>query len=200
MMGRIKLPEGSPFFVELKKWQPDKWKKAVKEFTKAIEKAGYGIPAISEERGAVELPSARSKGKVFGKNVSDYYHERRRELYPELWGERTPAKSLGEGAPEKEAHVWNIIRKEYDDFVRSRSREALYKHRQAVLDSGSGQEYFLTPRWEKWDGVSRLPEPKRTPDTHQTILPFEHPKVVQYLRMQELREKKRRAALLPHWW
>jgi len=184
---RYDLPQTSQFFEELKKWQPDKWKKAVKEFLKALKAKGIRAPSRAEERGFNPLPGSTTKGDIFGKTVVQYSQERTSTLYQELFGE-DPPRSSREEDPDKEAAVWRVVRKEYADFVNSASPQMLYRHRQAVFAGDWGREYYLTDRWLHWDGKSDLPEPRRTPDG-QTILE-DHPKVKKYLESLEKRRKK----------
>lgn len=162
--------KASEFFSMLKKYQPNKWRKAVSEFEKAVNQK---IDIPSEDNDLVYLPGMDSPTRIspFGKSPLNYWNARAAEI-----GGASYARGTRAERDKLENDIWPEVKKEYAKFIDHLSPAQLLKHKQDVQKPGKGSmEYYLTERWQKFNGTNQLAEPPRD-SKNQTIVP-PHPKL-----------------------
>ena len=175
-LGRQNIPSSvhlfSDFFRSLKKYEPKKWKKAVLEFTKLVSQK-IDFPADDNDINTnilVERLNLPTKVNPYGKSPRGYWDARVREVYKDIPSGYGPERDRAEN------EIWPQVKKEYRQFIDKLSPAQLLKHKQKVQKPGGMTfEYYLTPRWERFNGKNTLEEPKYD-HSGKTLFP-EHPKL-----------------------
>jgi len=162
------------FFSMLKKHQPQKWRKAVSEFEKAVT-SKIDIPEEEENLDFLTMHrNEPTRINPFGLSPLLYWRARTQEAYGDSgYAQATYSR---ETRDKLENDLWPQVKEEYRRFIDGLSPQQLLRHKQRVQRPGSGaSEYYLTPRWERFNGQNTLEEPKYQGD--KSVFP-EHEKLV----------------------
>jgi len=145
----------SNWFNYLKENDLPRWREAALVFIRELNKLGI-MDKILRRR--LWAPVVSSGHKAWGISVAQYDGSARRLSWQE-------ARELSD-----EDRFERLSQKlsEYKQFIKSLSDEQLRRHKALVHNTGD-LEYWVTPRWEEWDGVSRL-------EHHEGIVP-DHPRL-----------------------
>jgi hypothetical protein len=147
------------WFVFMKAKDTARWRAATSRLVDELGKRGVMKRIKRPETWA---PVAPVRHDAWGKSFARFYNERMRKHRPNMSLSYDERKKVRE-----EAAVKNLpsIRREYKRFIDSMSDEQLVRHKQLVLESGD-REYWVTPRWQNWDGREGLEEPLSSPIDH----------------------------------
>ena len=160
----------SDFFKMLKQHQPQKWRKAVKEFEKAVTRE-VDFPDEPEDLDFLTMHRDEpTRINPFGMSPMQYWNARMAEVYG------SSADYPRATWDKLETDLWVKVKEEYRRFIGKLSVGQLLRHKQKVQRSGNySYEYYLTPRWEAFNGKNTLEEARHDSQGH-TLFP-EHPKL-----------------------
>lgn len=155
----------SRFFNELFLYEPEKYKKAVKELIKEVSK-DFDLEDNKEDESWYPTPPGQTP--IFGNSVATYWRYRSWELKNAMPGKNV---SLTIFIPQ--------IIKEYDNYVKALTPQQLEAHKNAVEKEGKGKEYYVTDRWRNYQARGAL----------EAESPFDvmadHPKLSSITRLNE---------------